>query len=176
MEAIGRLAGGLAHEFNNLLQAMLSTAEAGLARDAGGAGTELLRVLESLILRGRSQTRQLLLFSRREELHLEPLELNRVLRENMAMLERLVAENILLELQLDERDLHVRGDQDQLGQVLVKLVVNAADALPDGGKITVRSGIRTSETCSFRSAASWRSASNQRVAPLTRGAHWVQFR
>ncbi len=152
MEAIGRLAGGVAHEFNNLLQAMLSTAEAGLARDAGGAGTELLRELEPLILRGRSQTRQLLLFSRREEPQREPLELNRVLRENMAMLERLVAENILLELQLDERDLHVRGDQGQLGQVLVNLVVNAADALPDGGKITVRSGLRPSGTFSTEPA------------------------
>ncbi len=77
MEAIGRLAGGVAHEFNNLLQAMLSTAEARLAGDAGGAGTELLRELEPLIQRGRSQTRQLLLFSRREEPQLEPLELNR---------------------------------------------------------------------------------------------------
>jgi signal transduction histidine kinase len=142
MEAIGRLAGGVAHEFNNLLQAMLSTAEAGLAGDAGGAGIELLRELEPLILRGRSQTRQLLLFSRREEPHLEPLELNWVLRENMAMLERLVAENIVLEMELGERDLQVRGDAGQLGQVLVNLVVNAADALPDGGKITVRSGMR----------------------------------
>lgn len=60
------------------------------------------------------------------------------------MLERLVAENIRLELQLDERNLHVRGDQSQLAQVLVNLVVNAADALPDGGRITVRSGMRPS--------------------------------
>ena len=142
MEAIGRLAGGVAHEFNNLLQAMLSTAEARLAGDAGGAGTELLRELKPLVQRGRSQTRQLLLFSRREEPHLEPLELNQVLRENIAMLERLVAENIRLELELAGQDLQVRGDQGQLGQVLVNLVVNAADALPEGGRITVRSGMR----------------------------------
>jgi PAS domain S-box-containing protein len=148
MEAIGRLAGGVAHEFNNLLQAMLSTAEARLAGDAGGAGAELLRELEPLIQRGRSQTRQLLLFSRREEPLLEPLELNDVLSENMAMLERLVAENIRIELQLDERNLQVRGDQGQLGQVLVNLVVNSADALPDGGRITVRSGMRPSGECS----------------------------
>ena len=143
MEAIGRLAGGVAHEFNNLLQAMLSTAEARLASDAGEAGTELLRELEPLILRGRTQTRQLLLFSRREEPVLEPVELNYILRENMAMLERLVAENITLELELDGRDLQARGDQGQLGQVLVNLVLNAADALPEGGKITVRSGMRS---------------------------------
>lgn len=147
MEAIGRLAGGVAHEFNNLLQAMLSTAEARLAGDVGGAGTEFLRELEPLILRGRSQIRQLLLFSRREEPVLEPLGLNRVLRENMAMLERLVAENIILKLQLDDRNLQVRGDQGQLGQVLVNLVVNAADALPKGGRITVRSGMRPGGTC-----------------------------
>jgi len=148
MEAIGRLAGGVAHEFNNLLQAMLSTAEAGLARGGGGAGTELLRELEPLIQRGRSQTRQLLLFSRREEPTLEPLELNHVLRENVAMLQRLVAENILLELELDGRDLRVRGDPGQLGQVLVNLVVNAADALPERGRITVRSGMRPSDSAS----------------------------
>ncbi len=142
MEAIGRIAGGVAHEFNNLLQAMLSTAEARLSEDVDEAGSELLRELESLIQRGRSQTRQLLLFSRREEPILEPLELNRVIRDNITMLERLVAENIRLELRLPARDLQVRGDQSQLGQVLVNLVVNAADALPEGGRITVRSGLR----------------------------------
>jgi len=146
MEAIGRLAGGVAHEFNNLLQAMLSTAEARLIGGDCEVGSELLRELEPLILRGRSQTRQLLLFSRREEPVLEPVELNEVLRENMAMLERLVAANIVLELELDDRDLQARGDQGQLGQVLVNLVVNAADALPDGGRITVRSGMRPIST------------------------------
>lgn len=104
MEAIGRLAGGVAHEFNNLLQAMLSTAEARLAMDADDASSDLLQEFESLIQRGRSQTRQLLLFSRREEPQPEPLELNRVLRENLAMLERLIADNVRLELQLDHRD------------------------------------------------------------------------
>ena len=152
MEAIGRLAGGVAHEFNNLLQAMLSTAEARLSGDDCEVGTELLRELEPLILRGRSQTRQLLLFSRREEPVLESVELNQVLRENMAMLERLVAKNIILELQLDGRDLQALGDQGQLGQVLVNLVVNAADALPEGGKITVRSGMRPSSTPSTEPA------------------------
>jgi len=153
MEAIGRLAGGVAHEFNNLLQAMLSTAEARLGTDVvGRAGKALLQELEPLIQRGRSQTRQLLLFSRREEPHLEPLELNHVLRDNIAMLERLVAENIRLELQLDGRNLRVRGDQGQLGQVLVNLVVNAADALPEGGGITIRSGMRPNGTHSTESA------------------------
>jgi len=168
MEAIGRLAGGVAHEFNNLLQAMLSTAEAGLAGDAGGPGIELLRELEPLILRGRSQTRQLLLFSRREEPHLEPIELNQVLGENLAMLERLVAENIVLELRLGERDLPVRGDQGQLGQVLVNLVVNAADALPDGGKITVRSGVGPIGSRSTESAGQ---AQSRKEAP---GLVWFE--
>jgi len=140
MEAIGRLAGGVAHEFNNLLQAMLSIAEARLTHDTGEVGSELLRELESLVLRGRSQVRQLLLFSRREETVLEALELNRVLRENLAMLERLVPENITLELKEIGGNRQVRGDQGQLGQVLVNLVLNAADALPEGGRITVRSG------------------------------------
>jgi len=161
MEAIGRLAGGVAHEFNNLLQAILSIAEARLARDLGEPGTELLRELEPLIQRGRSQTRQLLLFSRREEPRLEPLGLNQVLSENIAMLERLVAENIRLELELDERDLRVRGDQGQLGQVLVNLVVNAADALPEGGRITVRSGIRPSGKCHTVSAGQGKNRQEQ---------------
>jgi PAS domain S-box-containing protein len=140
MEAVGRLAGGVAHEFNNLMQAMLSIAEAAKLAGPEPQGTGVIAELESLILRGSSLTRQLLLFSRHDEPQLEPLDLNQVIQENVQMLRRLVAENIHMELALAEEELPVKGDAVQLGQVLINLIVNATDALSEGGRLSISSG------------------------------------
>ena len=141
MEAVGQLAGGVAHDFNNLLQAALSTVD--LLRVLGddplrraGAVAEL----ESYVKRGAALTRQLLLFSRRSVTRREKLDLGDVVRATSSLLLRLVRENIRTTLALDPAPLPVRADRGQLEQVLVNLVVNASDAMPDGGELLIRSG------------------------------------
>ncbi len=141
MEAVGRLAGGIAHDLNNVLQALLSlTQVARLELDQPESAAEDLGELEVQIRRGASLTRQLLLFARRETVRLERLDLDEAVREAAKMLRRLVRENITLDLLPALEQLPVIADRGQLEQVLVNLVVNAADAMPDGGRLEVRTG------------------------------------
>ncbi len=141
LEAIGQLAGGVAHDFNNLLQALMSTAQ--LLR-GGAADTDRLEAtvseLETHVRRGASLTRQLLLFSRREVTKPDRIELNGVVGGASDLLRRLVPEKIRMVVELAAARLWVEADQGQLEQVLVNLVVNASDAMPDGGVIGIRTG------------------------------------
>ncbi|HPC82008.1 MAG TPA: PAS domain S-box protein [Thermoanaerobaculaceae bacterium] len=141
LEAIGSLAGGVAHDFNNLLQAILSTLEvarAGLHDPA--RSSEYLAEIEDNVRRGAQLTRQLLLFSRREATKMETVDLNDAIRGALALLRRLLRENLAVEADLDPNPLLVPGDLGQLEQVVTNLVLNAADAMPGGGRIGVRSG------------------------------------
>jgi PAS domain S-box-containing protein len=141
LEAVGRLAGGVAHDFNNLLQAMLGVSD--LLRSgelAAGEVGEQLDELEELFHRGGQLTRQLLLFSRREEPKVEACDLNTVVRDTAKLLRRLVRENVVLRMELSEEPLDLVADRGQLGQVWMNLAVNAADAMAEGGTLTVRSG------------------------------------
>ena len=141
IEAIGKLAGGVAHDFNNLLQAMVSHAE--LLTAAGATRESVARVsaeLQELIQRGAGLTRQLLLFSRRERFKSEQLELNEVVLRAGEMLRRLVRENIRFTLEPKAEPLPVEGDRGQLVQVVMNLVLNACDAMADGGILTLRTG------------------------------------
>ncbi len=146
MEAVGRLAGGVAHDFNNLLQAMLATV--GVLRQRAGEATESggqLAELEDSVRRGAALTRQLLLFARREVSTRETLDLGQVLSEAAPMLRRLIPENIPVVMEFGSEPLPVDGDRGQLQQVLMNLVVNAVDAMPDGGSLAVRAG-RSADT------------------------------
>ena len=141
MEAVGNLAGGVAHDFNNLLQALLSQTQLlqAYARDperVKALGLELGRQVNH----GASLTRQLLLFSRRETTRPEHLDLNETVRAATKMLRRLVRANIALEIDLAPEALPVSADRGQLDQVLVNLTVNASDAMPEGGTLTIRTG------------------------------------
>jgi two-component system cell cycle sensor histidine kinase/response regulator CckA len=138
MEAVGRLAGGIAHDFNNLLQAMLSHIQLFRA-DPQSREVELVD-LEALVQRGAALARQLLLFSRPEVTRRELLNLNDVLRNSGTLLRRLVRENVELVVAPGEDPLPVEADSGQLGQVLMNLAVNAADAMPSGGRLTIRTG------------------------------------
>jgi PAS domain S-box-containing protein len=141
MEAIGRLAGGVAHDFNNILQAMLSHAQLLGAVASDPARVAVVAVeLEQQIRRGAALTRQLLLFSRQETTKPEPLDLNEAVHASSQLLRRLVHENISFRLELAEGPLAVRADRGQLDQVLMNLVVNAADAMADGGVLRVGTG------------------------------------
>ncbi|HQT96086.1 MAG TPA: ATP-binding protein, partial [Thermoanaerobaculaceae bacterium] len=141
MEAIGSLAGAVAHDFNNILQAMLSHIQllrspvSEPARVAAAAAE-----LEQQVKRGAALTRQLLLFSRQETTKPEPLDLNEAVSTSLQLLRRLVRENISFRLDVAEAALAIRADRGQLDQVLMNLVVNAADAMPDGGILRVGTG------------------------------------
>lgn len=141
MEAVGRLAGGLAHDMNNLLMAISAHAgfllgdsrdEEEVRRDA----REIQRAAE----RAASLTRQLLAFGRRQVLLPEVLDVNAVVRETTAMLRRLIGEHIEVVTRLDPRDPAVVADAGQLAQVLLNLVVNARDAIAESGRIEIASG------------------------------------
>lgn len=141
MEAIGRLAGGVAHDFNNILQAMLSSI-ALLQLDLRGAGAaaEPLKELDQLVRRAASLTQQLLLFSRRQPAVRALLELKDAVRGVNSLLRRVVRENVAITSELADSPLVVLADRGQLEQVLLNLAVNASDAMPDGGTITLRAG------------------------------------
>jgi two-component system cell cycle sensor histidine kinase/response regulator CckA len=141
LEAIGRLAGGVAHDFNNLLQAMLSQTQ--LIRtspDDPSRVASTVAELEQHIRRGAALSRQLLLFSRRETAKPERLDLNEVVGGATQLLRRLVRENIAFAVALAEEPLPVVADRGQLDQVLMNLVVNAADAMPEGGRLAIATG------------------------------------
>ena len=141
MEAVGRLAGGVAHDFNNLLQAMLGLTQ--LERLRGGdpaTSAERLQEMEELLRRGAQLTQQLLLFSRREEPRTERFDLNDGIRESAKLLQRLLRADVTLAFELAAEPLPVEADRGQIGQVCMNLAVNAADAMPEGGTLTVRSG------------------------------------
>ncbi len=143
MRAIGQLAGGVAHDFNNLLQAMLGSVTVLRARAADPVTfAEALAELGGDIKRGAGLTHQLLLFARREVAQVERLDLNDVVGQASSMLRRLIRENIALAVELAGEPLPVDADDGQLSQVLMNLVINAADAMPRGGAVTLRTGRR----------------------------------
>lgn len=137
MEAIGRLAGGVAHDFNNMLTVI--TASAALLRDNVGSDDEREDVdaIATAALRAAALTRQLLLFSRKQVVHLAAVNINEVVTEMSPMLRRLVRENIQLHSALESRVVEVKADPTQLQQAIMNLVVNASDAMPDGGLLTI---------------------------------------
>ncbi len=141
MEAVGNLAGGVAHDFNNLLQAMLSLTQLiQLEQPDGKRRLARLAELEDHIKRGSRLTRQLLLFSRQEAVRPESLDLNEAVLEAEVLLHRLLRENIALEIDLTAGRLPVEIDRGQLNQVIMNLAVNASDAMPTGGQLTLRTG------------------------------------
>ena len=141
MEAVGRLAGGIAHDFNNVLTAIRSYSEFLLedldARDSHRGDVEEINKAAN---RAAALTRQLLAFSRQQVLQPRALDLNATVGDLAPMLARLLGSNIRLETRLASTLGVVRADPGQVEQVLVNLVVNARDAMPDGGALTVETG------------------------------------
>jgi len=138
MEAVGRLAGGVAHDFNNMLTAILGYSE--LLTEQIGPDKPIgrdLRAIATAAERAAALTRQLLAFSRKQVLSMTPLNLTRVVRDTEAMLRRLIGEQITINTELAEDLDAVMADGTQLDQVLINLVVNARDAMPRGGVVTI---------------------------------------
>ena len=138
MEGIGRLAGGIAHDFNNLLTAILGYAE--LMEAQLPDDEDLRSSLHEIRIAGEraaALTRQLLAFSRRQVLQPRILDLNLVVSEMEKLLRRLIGEDVVLTTRLDPGLASVRADPGQLEQVLMNLAVNARDAMPGGGTLTI---------------------------------------
>jgi two-component system, cell cycle sensor histidine kinase and response regulator CckA len=141
MEAIGRLAGGLAHDFNNQLHALSGFAEF-VARDPGLSGRshhDLMQV-QKAAERMASSTRQLLAFSRQQVLVPETLDLNDTVRDSQALLQRLIGSDIEMRFVPAPEPVWTRADRGQLLQVLMNLTANARDAMPDGGELLLEVG------------------------------------
>jgi len=142
LEAVGRLAGGIAHDFNNLLTVISARSEMLLARL--GPGTTLHRdagIISSTVQRADRLTRQLLAFGRRQLLQPRVLDVSAVVSEMTTLLRHLLGEDIELVFISGSRDLHANVDQNQLEQVIVNLAVNARDAMPIGGKLTLETSL-----------------------------------
>ena len=138
LEAIGQLAGGVAHDFNNLLTAILGNAAFVLeSMTPDDPRYEDVREIERAATRAAELTHQLLAFSRKQVLQPRSLDLNAALAQIMRMLTRLVGEHIEVTVHPEPALGRVQVDAAQLEQVIVNLVVNARDAMPDGGRLTI---------------------------------------
>ena len=143
MESVGQLAGGIAHDFNNILSAILGYADlASQTLNENSAISDLLKEITRAGARARDLTRQLLAFSRKQMLEMCVLNVNHVLQDIETMLRRLLGENIDLRFNLNETIGNVKADRSQLQQVVMNMALNARDAMPHGGRLTVE----TSET------------------------------
>jgi signal transduction histidine kinase len=139
MEAVGRLAGGVAHDFNNLLTVIRGNSDLLLARgDTDRAQQKYVEQIQKAADRAVSMTRQLLAFSRMQVLQPRLLDLNATISEMNKMIPRLIGEHIEFSFIPDPTLRTVLADPSQVEQVFLNLAVNARDAMPDGGKLTVR--------------------------------------
>jgi PAS domain S-box-containing protein len=150
MDAIGQLASGVAHDFNNLLTVILGFAElmigdAAMAEKQTNDLGEIIKAAQ----RATGLTKQLLAFSRQQTLHTVPLDLNRLITEMTAMLSRLIGEHIKIALALAPNLPPALADRGQLEQVVMNLVVNARDAMPGGGTVTIETIGADLESSSF---------------------------
>jgi len=147
MEAVGQLAGGVAHDFNNLLVVIESYSD--FVLDALPAGEPMRDDIGEILAAARrasSLTRQLLAFSRRQIFQIKPLDLNEVVSNVQKMLRRLIGENIDLVTVLDPVLAITKADAGQIEQIIVNLVVNARDAMPRGGRLTIETCNTTLDT------------------------------
>ena len=140
LEAVGRLAGGVAHDFNNLLTAIIGNSDL-LSFSLPGEQSHLLdnvREIKEAATRGAALTAQLLAFSRKQVVTPQTLDLNRTTLEMEALLRRIIGSNIDFVTELTAKPLYVRADRTQIEQVILNLCVNARDAMPGTGLLTIR--------------------------------------
>jgi PAS domain S-box-containing protein len=138
MEALGRLAGGVAHDFNNLLM-IINSYSSMLAEefDADSPMRRKVAAIQEAGTRATMLTRQLLAFSRKQVFKRQVVAVDELVQQRRDMLGRLIREDIAFTTQLDSANAHIQIDPSQLEQVLMNLVVNASDAMPGGGRLTI---------------------------------------
>jgi two-component system, cell cycle sensor histidine kinase and response regulator CckA len=140
MDSIGMLAGGIAHDFNNVLTAILGYTDL-IRRDVGANEKVLgrLSVIENASRKAGRMVSQLLGFSRKSEIEMVPFDINAVVHDTVKLLERVIDKRVVIRLDLNERIPSVQGDVNKVEQVMMNFMVNARDAMPYGGIITVTS-------------------------------------
>jgi PAS domain S-box-containing protein len=141
MEAIGALAGGVAHDFNNQLTSILGYSE--LLREAVGADSETATLVDSVLLSARRAadlTRQLLAFSRKGKYVVERVDVNRLVSEVATVVSRTIDKKVQIQLSLESQSSAVEGDASQLQNAILNLALNARDAMPDGGTLRFFTG------------------------------------
>lgn len=139
MESLGRLAGGVAHDFNNLLTVIIGNLElAMMSRDIEPDVNALLSESNIAARRAADLTGQLLAFSRSQMIEIKPFKVQKLIAESVKMAERLLGEDIELQVSLECPDAVIEGDPTQIQQILMNLVVNSSDAMPQGGSLRVR--------------------------------------
>lgn len=139
MEAIGRFAGGIAHDFNNILTAIRGNAE--LALEDVAKTDPVYNNIDSIItsvLLASKLTRQLLLFSRGQRFELVPLNVNKLIEDLLLMISRIIGEGITISTELDPELRIIEADEGNIEQVIMNLAVNSKDAMPAGGRLTIR--------------------------------------
>src|SRR5262249_10114431 len=141
MEAVGRLAGGVAHDFNNLLTVILGYCEFLCESfEIDDERREHLGEIQKAAVSATGLTRQLLAFSRRQVLQERVVDLNEIVHGMEPMLRRLIPESVELRTALSSRLANVVADPGQIEQVILNLAVNARDAMPEGGRLTIETG------------------------------------
>lgn len=137
LEAVGLLAGGVAHDFNNLLQVIGGSAALVSPHAPPQENAELIQAIRDAVLRASQMTRQLLVFSRRQQPKLESLDLREIVAGHLKMLRRMMPEDITIRFDAPAAPVCVQADQGGIDQVLLNLCVNAREAMPQGGSIVV---------------------------------------
>jgi len=141
MEAIGQLAGGVAHDFNNILTVIEGYAQLLLARDGLNAqATEQMNQILVAAKRASNLTRQLLTFSRKQIMQAKVVDLNEVIGDATKMLRRLIGEDVALQTNYTPHAPHIHADAGMIGQVLMNLAINARDAMTGGGQLIITTG------------------------------------
>ncbi len=138
MEAIGQLAGGIAHDFNNILTAIIGYAN--LLHESIIMKSPSIEYVDEILnatKRAVNLTQSLLTFSRKQIIHLEPVELKEIIKGLQGLLSRIIGENIELRTIFTDKDLKILADKGQIEQVIMNLVTNAKDAMPEGGLLTI---------------------------------------
>jgi signal transduction histidine kinase/CheY-like chemotaxis protein len=149
LEAVGLLAGGVAHDFNNLLAAILGHAELmALSASPGSDAAEAAHTISQAAQRAAELTRQLLAFARLGQHRQQPVDLHALVREATGLLGRTLDKSIRIDCRLEASRHHVLGDPGQLQQVIVNLAVNARDAMPRGGTLTLRTEVERHDEAS----------------------------
>lgn len=142
LDSIGRLAGGVAHDFNNILMAIMGYSSlAETEMEEGSPARGHIQKIFTSSNKAKALTQSLLTFSRRQPLSLSPVNLNNIISHLQQLLFRTARENIKYKLMLADREIKIMADYDKIEQALMNLTNNAVDAMPDGGVLTIRTGV-----------------------------------
>lgn len=140
IDSIGALAGGIAHDFNNILSSVLGSASIIRRRsEENSKFSKYVEIIENAARRGSSLTRQLLTFARKTETFIQPMNVNAVVGETLDLFARSIENRIEIKTDFTSAPCEVQGDTGQIQQALLNLFLNAREAMPDGGTLTVRS-------------------------------------